>query len=223
MKENVRQSILGDALSINVISNGVNLNIYKPRPKQEARSKLDLPLNGKYLLWAAGGKGNFRKGYHLVVEAMEEIQARSKSSPTLLTMGGEEGWSKSETLKKVHHFGYVKDPEKQAMIYAAADAFLCSTLADGQPQTALESLACGTPILAFDIGPMPDLAINGKTGLLAPDTTAKDLIYVIDAFLAMEENHPEMSVHCRSQAVEKYDIKKQTEAYIRLYEDILSV
>ena len=154
---------------------------------------------------------------------MEKIQARSKSSLTLITMGGEEGWSKSDTLKNVHHFGYVKDPDRQALIYAAADAFLCSTLADGQPQTALESLACGTPILAFDIGPMPDLAINGKTGLLAPDTTAQDLINIIEAFFAMEGKHPEMNVNCRSQAVEKYDINKQTEAYVRLYEDILNV
>ena len=81
---------------------------------------------------------------------------------------------------------------------------------------------CGTPILAFDLGPMPDLAINDRTGLLAPDTTADGLLKIIDDFFAMEDNNTAMSEHCRNQALEKYDINKQTEAYIHLYEDILS-
>ena len=222
MQENVRQSILGNALSINVISNGVNLEIFRPIPRSEARSKLGLPSDEKILLWAAGGKGNYRKGYHLVVKALEEIQSRGESSPTLLTMGGEEGWNIPEPLQKIHHLGYISDAKQQALIYAAADAFLCATLADAQPQTALESLACGTPIIAFDVGPMPDLAIDGETGFIALETTAQSLREEIEKFLLAEDIFPEMRKQCRNQALEKYDLSKQTEEYIRLYQEILN-
>ena len=222
MQNNVQQSILSDVLSINVISNGVNLEIYKPISREKARSKLGFPLDEKLLLWAAGGKGNFRKGYHLVVKALEELQDKGDFSPMLLTMGGKEGWKYPDTLPKVQHFGYVRDAGQQALIYAAADAFICSTLADGQPQTALESLACGTPILAFDTGPMPDLAINGETGYLATEPSAKALREVIEMFLLKTDRYPAMRENCRKQAIEKYDLGKQTEKYVQLYEGVLS-
>jgi glycosyltransferase involved in cell wall biosynthesis len=222
MRDNVKQSILGDALSINVISNGVNLKKYQPISRKEARSRLELPQDERMLLWAAGGKGNYRKGYHLAVEALEQLNSKGDLSPMLLTMGGEEGWKSPVTLPRIQHFGYVRDAEKQALIYAAADGFICSTLADGQPQTALESLACGTPIIAFDIGPMPDLAITGETGYLAPETTATALREVIETFLLEFDQYPSIRENCRAQAVEKYDLNKQTEKYVHLYEEVLS-
>lgn len=222
MRDQVRESILGNAQSVNVISNGVNLEIYKPISKTEARKKLGLDPEGNYLLWAAGGKGNWRKGYHLAVGALEEIQAKGNLKTTLLTMGGKEGWDKPETLEHIVHYGYIREPEKQSTIYAAADAFLCTTLADGQPQTALESIACGTPVIAFDVGPMPDLVIDGETGRIAAETTPKALRDVIEDYYLNPDQHPIMSENCRLAALEKFDLFRQTQKYITLYESILA-
>ncbi|MCJ7734995.1 MAG: glycosyltransferase [Anaerolineales bacterium] len=222
MRDQVKQSILGNALSVNIISNGVDLNIYKPRPKAEARTKLGLPTEGQIVLWAAGSRGNYRKGYHLVVNALESIQESSGNTPMLITMGDANGWSGNETLHRIKHSGYIQDSDQQALLFAAADVFLCSTLADAQPQTALESLACGTPIIAFDIGPMPDLVIDGKTGYLVPDATVAGLYEGINRFLQDEESLPRMGEYCRQEALEKFDLNKQTEKYINLYQGILA-
>ena len=222
MHDQVKQSILGNALSINIISNGVDLNIYKPRSKKEARTKLGIPTEEPILLWAAGSRGNYRKGYRLVVDALESIQKSDGKIPLLITMGGAKGWDEEETLQRVKHFGYIRDPENQALLFAAADGFLCSTLADAQPQTALESLACGTPIIAFDIGPMPGLAINGKTGYLVPKIDSASLSGSITKFLEDVEGQVKMGEFCRQEALQKYDLKKQTDQYVVLYERILS-
>jgi glycosyltransferase involved in cell wall biosynthesis len=222
MRRQVKQSILGDALSINVISNGVDLEIYKPRDKAEARKKLGLPEKGPVLMWSAGSRGNYRKGYHLLEKALERMQADRETMPLLITMGGAKGWDQPERLQNVKHLGYVRDPEQQSLVYAASDVFLCPTLADGQPQTALESLACGIPIIAFDLGPMPDLAINGKTGFLVPDQTAENLQSVIVDFLGRIDDFAGFSENCRREALKKYDLQKQTEKYIELYEAILA-
>jgi glycosyltransferase involved in cell wall biosynthesis len=221
MKEQVSRSILQDALSINVISNGVNLDVYKPYDRKEVRQQLGLDPDDRILLWAAGGKGNYRKGYHLAYQALEELQETEGKPPLLITMGGEEGWSRPETLTRVRHFGFVYDAESQAKIFSAADAFLCTTLADGQPQTALESLACGTPIISFDIGPMPDLAIPSYTGLLARTTDSSTLAETIRMFYNTPESHPRLQENCLREAREKYDIRKQTGKYITLYENLL--
>ncbi len=221
MRDQVSESILQNARSINIISNGVNLEVYKPRNRAETRRQLGLDTDAKILLWAAGGKGNYRKGYHLAYQALEEIQANSENPPWLITMGGEEGWSHPETLQRVRHFGYVRDAEQQARIYAAADAFLATTLADGQPQTALESLACGTPVIAFDIGPMPELVIEGRTGVIAPQTTAASLAKAIQASLIEEDRVSSLRISSRSYAEEHFDLRVQTQKYITLYEGIL--
>jgi glycosyltransferase involved in cell wall biosynthesis len=174
------------------------------------------------LLWGADSKGNFRKGYHLAVEALDMMQQSGISTPLLLTMGGSKGWNRVEPLEKIRNLGYIRDQAQQALVYSAADAFLCTTLADAQPQTALESLACGTPIIAFDIGPMRDLAIDGNTGFLAQETTPENLLETIKFFLASEHLYPDFRENCRKEALSKYDLTKQTEKYIDLYEGILA-
>ena len=222
MRRQVKQSILGNALSTNVISNGVDLDIYKPRSRAKARKALGLPEAGTILMWSAGSRGNFRKGYHLLVKALERMQAERDSMPLLVTMGGAKGWDQPESLHNVRHLGYVRDPEQQSLVYAASDVFICPTLADGQPQTALESLACGIPIIAFDLGPMPDLVINGRTGFLVQDQTAENLQSVIEDFLERKDDIAVYQENCRQEALRKYDLEKQTEKYIELYEAILA-
>jgi glycosyltransferase involved in cell wall biosynthesis len=221
MQEQVSQSILSQAKSINVISNGVNLDIYQPIDQQKARLELELPLDEPLLLWAAGGKGNYRKGYHLTVAALEEIQREDQKVPFLVTMGANQGWDQPESLTKVKHLGFIRDPERQALVYAAVDGFICSTLADGQPQTALEALACGTPLIAFDLGPMPGLAIPGETGILAEKSTAGSLRRAINTFLEKEGNFPRMREACRKKAIQEFNLEKQTQKYITLYQNLL--
>lgn len=195
--------------------------MFTPVPKREARKKLGLNPDGKYLLWAAGGRGNRRKGYHLAVEAMERLQANEEVEITFLTMGGKEGWDKPDKLTRVKHYGYVRESEKQALIFSAADAFLCTTLADGQPQTVLESLACGTPVIAFDVGPLPNLVENDKTGRIAQDKTSQSLVGAVQDFFEQDDSHPFMQDYCRKEALQKYDLAKQTDKYVDLYEVIL--
>ncbi len=222
MKEQVQKSILKNARSINVISNGVDLNVYRPLPRREARQQLGLPAEGKIVLWAAGSKGYYRKGYHLVVAALKQLQQRGGDPPLLLTMGGEQGWDGKEDLQKIRDFGYIRDDRQQALIYAAADVFLCSTLADAQPQTALESLACGTPVIAYPVGPLPDMIQDGENGWIAPAIDAESLGSVIEQHYRHRDLHPQMRAACRKQAEKDFDLQAQTAQYLRLYEKVLA-
>jgi glycosyltransferase involved in cell wall biosynthesis len=181
-----------------------------------------LPPDETILLWGAGYKGNYRKGYHLVIEALEDIQSQRDDTPMLLTMGGKTGWDKPETLKKEKHLGYVRDPEVQALVYAASDVFLCTTLSDAQPQTALESLACGIPIICFDIGPMPELVNDAKTGFIAPNTTVDNLRDQILRFMETPDLRDKMRENCRNDALEKYNLANQTVKYIDLYQKAIA-
>jgi len=222
MRKKVNQGILKESLSVNVISNGVDLDIYKPIDKQMAREKLGLPPNEIILLWGAASLGNLRKGYSYTARAMELIQNKGEIEPLLITMGNEKRMDEKYPLGKVKHFGFVKDPASQALMYNAADLFLCSTLADAQPQTAVEALACGTPVITYDIGPMPELIQEGKTGFIAPDVSVESLAATLEEVLDNPEQLVEMGQYCREEAEQKYDLSKQTKMYIDLYENILT-
>jgi len=222
MRKKVNQGILKDSLSVNVISNGVDLDIYRPIDKQKARERLGLPANETILLWGAASLGNLRKGYSYTARAMDLIQKNGKNEPLLITMGKEKRMDEKYPLGKVKHFGFVQDPTRQALMYSAADLFLCSTLADAQPQTAVESLACGTPVIAYDIGPMPELIQEGKTGFIVPEVSVESLAATLEEVLEDPENLAEMGHACRKEAEQKYDLSKQTKMYIDLYEKILS-
>jgi len=221
VRKQVYQGILKESLSVNVISNGVDLDVYRPIDKQKARERLGLPPHETILLWGAQSLGNLRKGYSYTARAMKLVQNKGKIKPLFITMGNKRRMDEKYPLEKVKHFGFIEDPAIQALMYSAADLFFCSTLADAQPQTAVESLACGTPVIAFDIGPMPELIQDGKTGFIAPDISVESLAATLEEVLEDPEHLIEMGQSCREEAEHKYDVSKQTKKYIDLYEKIL--
>ena len=74
-----------------------------------------------------------------------------------------------ETLTtRIKSLGHIEDNEHLATVYSAADVFLLPSREDNLPNTMLESMACGTPVLSFEVGGIPDMIENGITGYMAP-------------------------------------------------------
>ena len=221
MQDNVQKSILNQARSISVISNGVNLEIYQPEESSSARAALNLPQDRKIVLFAAANLDNLRKGYRYAFEAVKRLQDDDPDPPLLVTMGHPGKASEEHSPESVKHLGFIRDPWIQARIFAASDVFLCSTLADAQPQTALESIACGTPVIAFPVGPMPEIVFPGKTGFLTEEISVRALAAVLRRAFRNPQKLQEMEESCRLQAEKVYDLDLQTNQYIDLYEHIL--
>ncbi len=222
MKENVENSILGNALSIHVISNGVDLDTYQPYDRDKVRRELDLPIDRDILLFSASDLANYRKGYAYAAEAVGQLQGLMEAPPMLITMGNTKGVDENPPRSMIRHFGFVRDAVTQAKIYAAADLYLCTTLADAQPQTALESIACGTPVVAFDVGPMADIVGDNEHGLIAAEIDSISLRETIENALNQPGRVSEMGGNCRRKAIRDFDIVTQTQKYVDLYQQILS-
>jgi len=220
MRRNVEKSILGKALSINVISNGVDLDIYKPYEKERVRKEFGLPLKRNIVIFSAARLSSYRKGYHYAKGAINDVQ-KSSDSPLLITMGNLRG-IELKNNPAIRHFGFVGDPEKQAKLYAASDLFLCTTLADSQPQTALESIACGTPVLSFNIGPMPDIVGEKSHGYVSENISIEALCEAMTFLLDRPNLLSDMGIRCRNKAERDYDLDSQSEKYIELYRGILT-
>jgi len=136
-----------------------------------------------------------------------------EAPPLLLAVGaGKVSSSDSRVL------GPISDDALLAQAYAAADVLAVPTVADAINQTAIESIACGTPCVSFDQGGITDVVRPGETGYRARfgDITdfARGLRSVLDATDSFRER-------CRHVAEEEYSADLQVRRYVGVYERVL--
>ena len=124
-----------------VISNGIDTTTFSPQPRAEARARLGLALEGRYVLFV--GRMDHGKGAGLLLEAsrragFELIVAGRDRSPDATNLG-------------------ILSPEALAVAYSAADCVLFPSLYEACSFVVLEALACGVPLLTTRVGWMPTL------------------------------------------------------------------
>lgn len=159
---------------IAVVPNGVDHNKFFPIPKQEARKKLGLPCDKKIIL-SVGGLVP-RKGFDILVKALKRLtsEANGKNDLFLVIVG--EGPSRSDLEKLIHSMGLDGNVHLAGNIphhalnewYSAADIFCLASDREGWPNVIMESLACGTPVVATNIWGIPEIVRSSDIGLLTP-------------------------------------------------------
>lgn len=154
--------------------------IFYPREKAAMRKKLNLPLDKKIVAFGAFDIRSHIKGGDLLHEALPKIK-REDVEFVVFGLGD----SQDIAGIKTHGMGFVHDEQKLADIYSAADVTVVPSRQDNLPNLVLESIACGTPVVAFDIGGMPDMIQHKYNGYLAEafdtDDLAKGIAEVLDA------------------------------------------
>lgn len=187
LAEQVRRSALMADWPITVIPYPVNTDWWGALDRTAARSHLGIPQDRRIVLYGAlGGESDPRKGADLLRRALPRLVERASKRaglvPDLLTFGGP---VRSEriagvTMQSVGHL----DDEALRLHYSAADVVVVPSRQDNLPQTAIESTACGTPVVAFAVGGLPDIIDDGVTGRLvepyAVDEFADAILWAIE-------------------------------------------
>ena len=217
MAEQAKQSPLINRFPIHHIPLGIDTEIFQPLDPQQCRSQLGIPLSKTVLLFAAVNLSHYRKGGDLLIKALQSLPDSLKSETVLLVFG-----KKTEMLAEtvglpVYHLGYLSDDRAKAVAYSAADLFLFPTRADVFGLVSIESLACGTPVVSFKIGGVPDHVLPGITGYLAEPENAKDFRDGIIQLLEDEDLRHQMSQQCRGITVQEYNSKLSAQRHIEMY------
>ncbi len=108
------------------------------------------------------------------------------------------------------------------MIYSASDIFILPSREDNLPNTILEAMSCGTPVVSFRVGGIPDLVENGRTGYLAQPGNFKEMGDLIIKLVLDEELRAMMSRQARSLAEREFHITTQASRYLDLFQDVLA-
>lgn len=209
-----RSSLLG-RFRVEAVHYGVDTEDFRPHERVFARNFFGLPPEDRIVLFVAESTSQRRKGAALLERA---LAIPGKEKLTLATVGR----GRVVAPVPVHTLGYLRDDRVLALAYSAADVVVVPSLQEAFGQTALESIACGTPVAAFAVGGLPEIVRPGETGALAHPADPGALAAAIQRLLSMSAAERErMSRRCREAALEEFTLERQARNYVDLYGQLL--
>ncbi|PKM82457.1 MAG: glycosyl transferase [Firmicutes bacterium HGW-Firmicutes-14] len=218
-----RASSLFSRYRVEVIPNGIDLNIYKPVEKMQARDTLGLPRDKKLILFGAvNSTSDPNKGFQFLEPALRRLSKSGWGEKArILVFGGREPSHKPDLGLPAVYFGTVYDEADLVTLYSAADAFVAPSMQENLPNTVMEALACGTPCVAFNIGGIPDLIKHEQNGYLARPFEPSDLAAGIAWVLSDDMRWDILARSARAKVEQDFALGKVAQQYLRLYSDIL--
>ena len=120
------------------------------------------------------------------------------------------------------HMGVVMSDRWLSLIYSAADLFVIPSLHDNLPNTVMESMACGTPVVGFDVGGIPEMVRPGTTGQLVPVGDSVASGHAITRLLHAPGTCRQMAAACRKMVMEEYSYESVVKRHAALLEFISS-
>jgi glycosyltransferase involved in cell wall biosynthesis len=205
---------------VQVIPLGINTDVYRPVDSTVARQLLHLPFDKKLVLFGAqGGADNVRKGRDLLEQALlRATNSAAWSNLHLVVFGSPENTGAHELTSITTHLGQLHDDLSLVLAYSAADVMIVPSREDNFPLTALEALACGTPVVGFDSTGLADVIDHQQNGYLARSFNVDDLLSGILWVLEDDERRRRLARQARVKTQEHFAIARVASAYLDLYE-----
>ena len=212
------QSSLLDGFTTRVIPNGFPADVFAPSAgRAELRASYGVPADAKLVLFGAESLLIERKGLVYLLQALKGMATRG----IMLAVFGRLPQELQLQLDlPLINLGFIEEEKELAARYAMADLFVIPSLEDNLPNTVVEAMLCGVPVLGFDIGGIPDMVEHQKTGYLVPARGVAALKDGINWCLF----HPDaagMGARAREKARANYRLEVQAEAYCALYRELL--
>ena len=209
---------------VNVISNGINIRDFDIKySKDECRDKIGLSANEEVMLFV--GNLESRKGLDILIKAMHKIVKNTQDTKlVLIGIGSMKNGLKSlaEKLGIIEHIkfaGFVDESEKVSY-YKSADIFVLPSLYEVFGIVNLEAMACGVPIVASNVGGIPDVVKDGENGLLVPPSNSEALADAIIYLLENEDVREKMGNNGREK-IKDYSWGRIANETEKVYDEVL--
>ena len=219
-----RVSALMGKWPVAVVPNPIDLDRWQPIDQRLARQLLGLPQDCPLLLFGAMGGGNDpRKGIDLLLAALAQLRTEPNlQNLQLVVFGQRTPQSPPQLGFQVHYTGHLHDDLSLRALYSAADAFVIPSRQDNLPNTGLEAHACGTPVVAFNTGGLPDIVAHRLTGALAEPFEPASLAGAIRWVLEDPVRRKQLGAAARHRAEQLWPPARVAELYVDIYQKVLS-
>jgi len=221
LAECVRQSSLMHDWPVTVIPYPINTDVWQPLNRELARELLNLPQEISLVLFGAiEGTQDPRKGFDLLQAALQHLRGHV-SDLELVVFGERQPAQPPDLGFPIHYTGHLYDDLSLRVLYSAADVMVVPSRQEAFGQTASEAIACGTPVVAFHIGGLPDIVTHQQSGYLATPFEVADLAQGIQWVIEDRERHAQLCDYARAFAVEHFAYPVVAKQYLAVYESVL--
>lgn len=172
-----KEALLTKNKPVFYIPNVLDNKLFKPFDKSIAKNILNINSAQTVIAFGAVSVNSPYKGWPYLQKALELLQQEEMYKNILVLIFGS-GYSReiADAIPfKTKFMGYLGDEYSTMIVYNAADVFIVPSLADNQPTTVQESLCCGTPVVGFNVGGIPDMIEHKKNGYLANYKDSEDI------------------------------------------------
>ena len=194
--------------SCTFLPNPINLKSFSLGDRTAARRKLGLPDKGLVVLAGADSLKDRRKGFDLLREAWKSGSFRDAT----LALFGRHG----ESRPGEQYLGNMNSDEELVAAYRAADLYVHPARMENAPCTIQESLACGTPVVAFAVGGIPEMIRPDETGFLAESVNSTSLATTLEKALENPQRLAQMASACRKYAEKDFDLATQVASLFQM-------
>jgi glycosyltransferase involved in cell wall biosynthesis len=224
LKQEAHKSILLCEKKVVNIPNPLDTDLYKPIDSKVARKKLGLNENKIYILFGAMNLIDERKGFKYLLKSLNELASDSpvtRDRIEILVFGKANNEMIKSIPYKCHYFGNIKTEEEVIACYNSADIFIAPSLQDNLPNTVVESLSCGTPVVSYNVGGLPDMIDHLENGYLAQARSVEDLVNGINWYLDNRANVNQLRIKARNKAEKYFSQGAVARQYKELYSSLI--
>ena len=218
-----RNSRLLNGQKIHCIPNAVNINLFRPRNKQQARQAVGLPEDKRFVLFSSHTFTDERKGFRYLKEAIKQISVQYpewKEKLGLVLIGKDiDPEIYNDIPIDVYPLSYIAGEKGLVDIYNAIDLLAIPSLQDNLPNTVVEAMACGVPCIGFNVGGIPEMIDHLHNGYVAEYKNVDDLANGIH-WLLTEGEYELLSREAARKAANTYGESSVAMKYIGIYNRI---
>ncbi|MAL17442.1 MAG: glucosyltransferase [Balneola sp.] len=217
ISEKLNESKLFNNKAVKSIFNNIDCDEFFPVDRDFSKKALKIDTNKKLILVGAQNPGDYYKGFNKFIDSLKSLDPHKVH----LIFFGNLNQNIVEKLNfEYSSFGFLNDSISLRLLYSAADVFVAPSLMEAFGKTIAESMACGTPVVAFNATGPKYMIDHKKTGYLAEPYNPTDLAKGIEWILNDADNIL-LAKSARNKALKNYDVSIIASKYIRLYESII--
>jgi glycosyltransferase involved in cell wall biosynthesis len=158
------------------IPNILDGTTFKPFDKSVAKQILNIDPDEIIIAFGAVAIDSPYKGLNFLLEALQILHKQDLKKTSVLIFGSNYNKQIADAIPfKTRFMGHLNDDYAMVLMYNSADVLVVPSLADNLPTVVMEAMSCGTPVVGFNVGGIPDLIDHKKNGYLAQYKDAGDI------------------------------------------------
>ena len=200
-----------------VIPNIIDHSVFYKRDKISARKMFGIPLDKTVIGFGAAydiDNPKSMKGSYYLIETLENL--KNPEDFFFVIFGPASDKFTSRITIPFFSSGYISNQSILATIYSLCDVVINPSLIESFGLTCLESICCGVPVVAFEVGGIKDIVVHKETGYLATPYKSDELAKGVEWCM---ENIEQLSKKCVEKAKKDFDEEETVKKYIYIYRE----